>query len=155
LAFAVVGTIAAAAPGQSQIKPSAWTWQPTPRGPASPGTSNSAAVSAAQSGPSGTTLTGPSGNHVVLGQSSKNDTSGPLRNMATPFTPSTKQQTIPVLPLPKSTTTPRTTTSGHVQTKLGAAKMPGALLNFEGIEFPGVNCDCAPPDTNGAAGDTQ
>jgi hypothetical protein len=27
--------------------------------------------------------------------------------------------------------------------------------NFEGIGFPGVSCNCAPPDTNGEVGATQ
>lgn len=30
-----------------------------------------------------------------------------------------------------------------------------ALTNFDGIPFPGVGCNCAPPDTNGAVGKTQ
>ena len=30
-----------------------------------------------------------------------------------------------------------------------------ALTNFDGISFPGVGCNCAPPDTNGAVGLTQ
>jgi uncharacterized repeat protein (TIGR01451 family) len=30
-----------------------------------------------------------------------------------------------------------------------------AGLNFDGIGFPGVACNCAPPDTNGAVGGTQ
>jgi hypothetical protein len=29
------------------------------------------------------------------------------------------------------------------------------LLNFNGIRYPGVGCDCAPPDPNGAVGRTQ
>ena len=33
--------------------------------------------------------------------------------------------------------------------------MPSAILNFDGIPFPGVNCNCAPPDTNGEVGSTQ
>ena len=33
--------------------------------------------------------------------------------------------------------------------------MPGPKLNFDGIGFPGVGCNCAPPDTNGEAGLTQ
>ncbi len=34
-------------------------------------------------------------------------------------------------------------------------KMPAPILNFDGIRFPGVNCNCAPPDTNGEVGATQ
>src|SRR6266446_6932869 len=33
--------------------------------------------------------------------------------------------------------------------------MPAPTLNFDGIPFPGVNCNCAPPDTNGEVGLTQ
>ena len=33
--------------------------------------------------------------------------------------------------------------------------MPPVILNFDGIPFPGVGCNCAPPDTVGAIGATQ
>ena len=33
--------------------------------------------------------------------------------------------------------------------------MPAPILNFDGIPFPGVTCNCRPPDTNGAIGQTQ
>ncbi len=33
--------------------------------------------------------------------------------------------------------------------------IPTPGLNFDGIPFPGVVCNCAPPDTNGAVGKTQ
>jgi len=33
--------------------------------------------------------------------------------------------------------------------------MPSPILNFDGITFPGVSCNCAPPDTNGEVGATQ
>ncbi len=33
--------------------------------------------------------------------------------------------------------------------------IPGTVLNFDGIPFPGVGCNCAPPDTVGAVGATQ
>ncbi|HET9680880.1 MAG TPA: hypothetical protein VFP19_02495, partial [Candidatus Limnocylindrales bacterium] len=52
--------------------------------------------------------------------------------------------------------------SGHVnapdtvvQTSLAAPAMPATSTSFNGIGFPGVNCNCAPPDTNGEAGATQ
>src|SRR5437660_8134368 len=35
------------------------------------------------------------------------------------------------------------------------ANMPGTTLNFDGIPFPGVACQCAAPDTNGEVGATQ
>ena len=33
--------------------------------------------------------------------------------------------------------------------------IPGPITNFNGIPYPGVGCNCAPPDTNGAVGTTQ
>ncbi|MEO5719917.1 MAG: hypothetical protein ABIR71_00420, partial [Chthoniobacterales bacterium] len=36
-----------------------------------------------------------------------------------------------------------------------APNVPAAIMNFDGIAFPGVGCNCAPPDTNGAIGRTQ
>ena len=33
--------------------------------------------------------------------------------------------------------------------------IPAPILNFDGVPFPGVTCNCAPPDTNGAVGLTQ
>ena len=35
------------------------------------------------------------------------------------------------------------------------SNMPNPTLNFNGIPFPGVACNCAPPDTNGEVGATQ
>ena len=41
-------------------------------------------------------------------------------------------------------------------TSLIMPNMPSPpLLNFNGIGFPGVACNCAPPDTNGEVGATQ
>jgi hypothetical protein len=36
-----------------------------------------------------------------------------------------------------------------------APSIPAPILNFAGIPFPGVVCNCAPPDTNGEVGATQ
>ena len=36
-----------------------------------------------------------------------------------------------------------------------APTIPAPIRNFDGIPFPGVGCNCAPPDTNGEAGATQ
>ena len=33
--------------------------------------------------------------------------------------------------------------------------VPGPILTWDGIPFPGVTCNCAPPDTNGQVGKTQ
>ena len=44
-----------------------------------------------------------------------------------------------------------------VQNKLTATLLANVIpgLSFDGIPFPGVVCNCAPPDTNGAVGATQ
>src|SRR5262249_26500283 len=42
-----------------------------------------------------------------------------------------------------------------VQRSLAPPNMPSPTLNFDGIPFPGVACNCAPPDTNGEVGATQ
>ena len=42
-----------------------------------------------------------------------------------------------------------------VQSTMPTAEMPSPILNFDGIPFPGVVCNCAPPDTNGEVGLTQ
>ncbi|MEO5722696.1 MAG: PKD domain-containing protein, partial [Chthoniobacterales bacterium] len=36
-----------------------------------------------------------------------------------------------------------------------APSIPNPIRNFDGIPFPGVGCNCAPPDTNGEVGATQ
>jgi hypothetical protein len=36
-----------------------------------------------------------------------------------------------------------------------APSIPAPILSFDGIPFPGVICNCAPPDTNGEVGQTQ
>ncbi len=42
-----------------------------------------------------------------------------------------------------------------VQSTLASPAMPGTSKNFDGIGFPGVSCNCAPPDTNGEVGLSQ
>ena len=36
-----------------------------------------------------------------------------------------------------------------------APNIPSPIRNFDGVGYPGVGCNCAPPDTNGAVGLTQ
>lgn len=38
---------------------------------------------------------------------------------------------------------------------VGMPSVPGPVLTWDGIRYPGVNCACAPPDTNGDIGRTQ
>ena len=42
-----------------------------------------------------------------------------------------------------------------VQRLITAPSIPGPILTWAGIPFPGVVCNCAPPDTNGDVGKTQ
>ncbi len=48
-------------------------------------------------------------------------------------------------------------TTVQKQSLLGrlAPSIPAPILNFAGIPFPGVSCNCAPPDTDGEVGATQ
>jgi hypothetical protein len=95
---------------------------------------------------------GPAGN-VTVGRDYKHDTSPPLRDMRPPVSPPRPEHEANVNPH---------INSGHqnqpdpvVQSSAFAAAMPSPLLNFNGIPFPGVACNCAPPDTNGEVGLTQ
>src|SRR5436190_5177781 len=97
---------------------------------------------------------------VIVGASIHNDTSPPLRDM--------KQEKVgkkaereanenPKVPATlKHHDSPDTAVQGYsLLMALMAPNMPSPLLNFDGIVFPGVACNCAPPDTNGEVGATQ
>jgi hypothetical protein len=94
------------------------------------------------------------GNTVIVGASYKNDTSPPLRDI--------KQ--LPVELQPESEANPNPKLPRHHKDSSDQAvqdqavpspSIPGTMLNFNGIPFPGVACNCAPPDTNGEVGLTQ
>ncbi len=90
---------------------------------------------------------------VIVAQSVKNDTSPRLGNITPkPVTPGPNH---PAQPNPPIVHRHTNRTDPVVQDSPAAPKMPGTLLNFDGIAFPGVNCNCAPPDTNGEVGATQ
>ena len=99
----------------------------------------------------------PQGNsNVVVGHSLHNDTSPPLRDM--------KQLPATFKPEREANENPRVRHSHKdapdpvVQTAQSApitAAMPSTDVNFDGVPFPGVACNCAPPDTNGEVGATQ
>ena len=55
----------------------------------------------------------------------------------------------------KDTEDPVVQSTFHALTSLVTPNMPSPILNFDGIAFPGVGCNCAPPDTNGEVGATQ
>ena len=95
---------------------------------------------------------------IATGLSIRNDTSPPLREM--------KQKPIGDKPKREGPANPRVAhfhkdmPDNVVQKTFGATEfltpnMPTADLNFNGIQFPGVTCNCAPPDTNGEVGLTQ
>ena len=77
---------------------------------------------------------------MIVGHSVNNDTSAPLRSLpAIPLTPSAEHQEIrnPFIP-GKTSFKP----DAARQTEDVANAMPSPSLNFDGIAFPGVNCDC-------------
>jgi uncharacterized repeat protein (TIGR01451 family) len=90
---------------------------------------------------------------VIVGHSYKNDVSHALRSMP-PVSrkPSVERE---ASPNPSTGRPHRDAPDGARQAQLFAPKMHGTMLNFEGVPFPGINCFCAPPDTNGEVGATQ
>ena len=99
------------------------------------------------------TLTPQGNSNVIVGHSTHNDTSPPLRDM--------KQLPLTFKPQREANENPRVNRSHKdvqdpiVQSAPITAAMPGTDLNFDGVPFPGVACNCAPPDTNGEVGATQ
>jgi uncharacterized repeat protein (TIGR01451 family) len=93
------------------------------------------------------------GEHVTVGHSNKNDVSRPLRQMPpVPYSPRPERE---ASPNPSTGRSHTDAPDGAHQGNVFAPRMPGTSLNFDGIPFPGVNCNCAPPDTNGEVGATQ
>jgi len=90
---------------------------------------------------------------AIVGHSYHNDTSAPLRSMrATPLVPARESE---ASPNPRAVSQHQNVRDAATQTQQFAANMPAPGLNFNGIPFPGVACNCAPPDTNGEVGATQ
>src|ERR1043166_3628784 len=92
---------------------------------------------------------------VIVGESIRNDRSPNLRDMKQ--LPIVKRGEREANKNPKISHSHKDRPDPVVQTGGGAppTNMPGALLNFDGTPFPGVACNCAPPDTNGEVGNTQ
>lgn len=98
---------------------------------------------------------------VVSGKSYKNDTSIPLRDMK-PEPYLGKEMEREANPNPKAPHSPHKDRPDEaVQDRsaslisLAAPLIASSILNFDGIVFPGVGCNCAPPDTDGEVGATQ
>ena len=91
---------------------------------------------------------------ITVGHSYKNDVSGPLTSLPRqPLnTPRPEREVIPNLhPVSIHQNSP----DAVVQRTVNRSNMPAPILSFDGIPFPGVTCNCAPPDTNGEVGATQ
>jgi hypothetical protein len=101
---------------------------------------------------------GTKGMQVVA--SYRNDISPPLRSMApwnaADVKPRHEGNENPKVPYRHHDSPDPVIQNRHVSIQsLVAPNIPSTLLNFNGIPYPGVGCNCAPPDTNGAVGTTQ
>ena len=95
---------------------------------------------------------------VTVGHDYNHDVSQPLRDILPsppPKAPTHLPEPRPLLLLPNFFTKQSSHPDPVVQDTLATPNMPAPILNFDGIPFPGVNCNCAPPDTNGEVGLTQ
>src|SRR5437763_6866036 len=96
----------------------------------------------------------------TVGASYKNDISPPVRSMppwkASDLKAEHEANENPKVPYRHHDTPDPVIQKSHVSTlDLLAPSLPAPLRNFNGIPFPGVGCNCAPPDTTGAVGATQ
>jgi len=98
--------------------------------------------------------------NVIVGASVKNDTSKPLREMkqlpikARAEHEANENPKIPSAVNHLDSADPVVQSASAVMAFSGL-NMPSPSLNFDGIGYPGVACNCAPPDTNGEVGATQ
>jgi uncharacterized repeat protein (TIGR02543 family) len=106
-----------------------------------------AAPAGAQDGPA------PADHGITVGHAVHHDVSPPLRDI-----PEIPEMLQPQHVMFEPGELPRRIRSEYdpvVQDFLAPEAMPAPILNFNGIPFPGVSCNCAPPDTNGEVGATQ
>src|SRR5690242_6281485 len=93
-------------------------------------------------------------NGVLVGQDYHHDTSPPLRELpAIPYKGAAEHEANlnPLLKHPH-----KDAPDGSLaQLRLAPLAMPAPILNFDGIPFPGVVCNCALSDTNGEVGAIQ
>ena len=95
---------------------------------------------------------------ITTGASIRNDTSVPIREMKQlPIFGKEKREANenPRIAHFHKDAPDRVVQTSIAATDLLASNMPTADMNFNGIQFPGVSCNCAPPDTNGEVGLTQ
>ena len=102
---------------------------------------------------------------IEFGQSYHNDVSPALRDLPSIWPPrapndgedeETREANLnPKLPHPGHINVLDPVVERGSLLKFLAPDIPSPILNFNGIPFPGVGCNCAPPDTNGAVGLNQ
>src|SRR5437667_3391341 len=97
---------------------------------------------------------------VEVGASYQNDVSPPMRDVppwsASGLKPQHEANENPKVPYRhKDSADPVIQKTSISIRNMVAPNVPSPLLNFDGITLPGVGCNCAPPDTNGAVGLTQ
>ena len=92
---------------------------------------------------------------VTVGTDSRHDVSPPLSQLASQAAPATPRAPDIDALNPRIPHTHVDAADPAVQSRAAAPNMPAPILNFNGIQYPGVNCFCAPPDTNGEVGATQ
>jgi hypothetical protein len=81
----------------------------------------------------------------------KHDVSPPLRKITPVPGNAGVKRVMPNPPIPRPGAAP-SGTDPVLQTWSGAPNIPATTVNVDGIKYPGVNCNCAPPDTNGDVG---
>jgi hypothetical protein len=95
---------------------------------------------------------------VTVGQSYRNDTSPPLRDIKPVSIKRVEgeENENPKIPHHHFDQPDGALQDASISSRsLLAPSMPDPTLSFDGIPYPGVACNCAPPDTNGAVGQTQ
>src|SRR5215213_3622088 len=97
------------------------------------------------------------GPEMTVGESIRNDTSPPVREMKQlpVFKPRKEANENPKIPQFHKDVPARRVQTTIAADAFTAANMPTVNNNFNGMQFPGVACNCAPPDTNGEVGTTQ
>jgi hypothetical protein len=89
---------------------------------------------------------------------SHSDLSRPLREQPLVWPPTKTEHEAnlnPKLPVQHQDGPDPVIQSSFWRTLIGIPAIPSPILQWQGIAYPGVGCNCAPPDTNGEVGKTQ
>jgi hypothetical protein len=95
---------------------------------------------------------------VIVGASVRNDTSPPLRDIKQAKLKQKVEHEAnenPKLPSNHKDSPDPVVQEANSLLAFAGINVPSPILNFDGIVYPGVSCNCAPPDTNGEVGATQ